>query len=305
METINADSEDRGTRLDIWLNRHMPDMSRNRIQSLIKGGHVRISGQLKKPHYLLLGSESVEIERPDPQPAAIIPEALPLNILHEDEAVIVLNKPPGLVIHPSPGHATGTLVNALLHRYPELSLHDDDTRPGIVHRLDKDTTGVMIVARSAESAEHLVNQFKTRAVHKEYLAIVQGHIEPESGEVETLVGRSPGNRKKMSAHPEHGRQAVTRYETVERFKDASLVRMTIETGRTHQIRVHMTYLGHPVYGDRTYGKAGRKDAAIAVDRQMLHSERLSLTHPITLEPIEFRAPMPDDMRELIQGMREK
>ncbi len=303
MEIIPVEPNDRGIRLDVWMHRRRPALSRNRIQSLIKDGHIRVSGRIRKPHYPLHESDRVEIEIPPPPSDDPVPEDRPLDIRHEDEDIIVVNKPAGLVVHPSPGHITGTLVNALRHRYPEIARLEGGMRPGIVHRLDKDTSGVMVIARSPRAVTHLQNQFKERMTHKEYLAIVRNHVNPESGTVETRVGRSPHNRKKMSAHPDTGRQAVTRYETLERFPDASLLRLVIETGRTHQIRVHMAYLGHPVLGDRTYGKNRRSHVPVPVGRQMLHAERLAFRHPANEKPVEFTVPIPEDMRQLIRALR--
>jgi 23S rRNA pseudouridine1911/1915/1917 synthase len=248
----------------------------------------------------------VGVDIPPPVTPELLPEAIPLDILHEDADIIVVNKPAGLVVHPAAGHASGTLVNALLAHCPDLTGIGGEKRPGIVHRLDRDTTGVMVAAKNEVALRALVNQFRHRQVTKEYLALVWGHLAPPSGRAETLIGRSSRDRKKMSATPSSGRPAVTVYRTLEVFAGTSLLSVAIETGRTHQIRVHMAYLGHPVVGDAPYGRQRRDVLPVPVPaRQMLHAFRLGLKHPRTGKDLTFEAPMPEDMRLLLETLRKE
>jgi 23S rRNA pseudouridine1911/1915/1917 synthase len=249
---------------------------------------------------------------PPPEPVALVPQNIPLNVLFEDADIIVINKPPDLVVHPAAGHATGTLVNALLHHCGDLAGIGGELRPGIVHRLDKDTSGALVVAKTERALRGLVQQFKEGLVQKEYLALVWGCVEPRTGHIETLIGRSAHNRKKMSAQPETGRRALTDYEVLEQFTTAAVLRVRIHTGRTHQIRVHLAHLGHAVIGDVVYGRA-RRDAlpAPAPDaasgpalRQMLHAHQLAFAHPRTGLPLAFTAPVPEDFRTLWRAFRE-
>ena len=242
-------------RLDIWRGSRKPDLSRARWQELIKAGHVRVNGQIKKPHYELREDDLVDFEIPPPQPTELVAQDIPLNILFEDADILVLNKPAGLVVHPAPGHSSGTLVNALLHHCKDLKGIGGEQRPGIVHRLDRDTSGVLVIAKNDLAMAGLSAQFKSREVRKQYAALVWGRPVPERGTIKTLVGRNPHDRKKMSAKPAAGRPAVTHYETIQKFPEASFLRVRIETGRTHQIRVHLAHIGHPVVGDAQYGSA--------------------------------------------------
>ncbi|MBN1267996.1 MAG: RluA family pseudouridine synthase [Kiritimatiellae bacterium] len=298
---LTVESPDSGTRLDIWLARRRPEFSRARWQQLIRSGHVRVGGAARKPNHKLAGTETIEIEIPAPEPVGLAPEAIPLDVLFEDADLIVINKPPGLVVHPAAGHRSGTLVNALLHHCKDLPGIGGEIRPGIVHRLDKDTSGALVVAKTDAAMNSLVAQFKAHAVKKQYLALVWGRPQPPGGAIRTLVGRSVHNRKKMSARPARGREAVTHYRTIEAFKDVSLLSITIETGRTHQIRVHMAHLGHPVVGDRQYGRA--RQQVLPAPRQMLHAERLAFQHPRSGEQVELTAAVPEDMQTLLLALR--
>ena len=287
------------TRLDHWLAARLPDLSRARWQELIKEGHVRVNGQPKKPHYELRENDVVDYEIPPPQPTELVAQDIPLTILFEDSDILVLNKPPGLVVHPAPGHSDGTLVNALLHHCKDLQGIGGEQRPGIVHRLDRDTSGVLVIAKNETAMKRLAAQFKSREVRKQYAALVWGCPAPESGTIRTMIGRNPHDRKKMSAKPTSGRPAVTHYETVRKFPEASFLRIRIETGRTHQIRVHMAHIGHPVIGDTQYGRARKTNRPIHAARQMLHAEQLAFAHPITGKTLEFTAPIPGDMQTLL------
>ena len=265
-----------------------------------------MNGKVEKPGYKVKLGESVTLDLPERKVHDVLPEPIPLSVIYEDPHIIVLNKPPGLVVHPAPGNYTGTLVNALLYHYGSLpslgagAEEDERERAGIVHRLDKDTSGVMVVARTHEALRSLSAQFKNRVVKKRYLALVAGVIKKGSGTIEVGLGRHVKERKKISVHTHKAREAVTGFIVKERFKNATLVEVEIKTGRTHQIRVHMAHIGHPVLGDRVYGgaKAAKLDD-IVIPRQMLHAESLSLLHPETRHPMTFTAPPPGDMAEEI------
>jgi len=303
MKTLLTPPDRAGQRLDVWLAAALPELSRSRLQSLIAAGHVRVGGRTVKPSLKVAAGATVTVEIPPPAETTLLPEAIPLRVLHEDADILVLDKPAGLVVHPAAGHASGTLVNALLAHCPDLAGIGGEKRPGIVHRLDRDTSGVMVVAKNETALRGLAAQFKRRGVAKEYLAIVRGAPRPPAGRIETPIGRSARDRKKMSATPAAGRPAITLYDTVESFGAASLLRVRIETGRTHQIRVHMAYLGHPVIGDALYGRQ-RRDALPAEPppRQMLHAARLEFDHPRTGLRMAFTAPVPEDMREFLSSM---
>jgi len=303
-ETFIVPPESAGQRLDAWLCSCLKDLSRSRIQALIEAGHIRLNDHTVKPGQKLPRNASVSVDIPPPVESTLTPEAIPLDVLFEDADIIVINKPAGLVVHPAAGHASGTLVNALLAHCPDLAGIGGEKRPGIVHRLDRDTTGVMVVAKNAIAMASLVNQFRRRLVTKEYLALVWGTPRPASGRAETLIGRHPRDRKRMSATPASGRPALTLYETAEAFPSTSLLRVKIETGRTHQIRVHMLFLGHPVVGDPQYGR--RQETPLPFPppaRQMLHAERLTLTHPRTGATLTFEAPLPPDMATPLSSLR--
>jgi 23S rRNA pseudouridine1911/1915/1917 synthase len=293
-----------GARLDVWLSRAAPEHSRSCYQQWIRDGAVLLNDAVPKPRALVRPGDRVAVTPPPVQPVALQAEAMPLDVLFEDAAMLVLNKPAGLVVHPAAGHERGTLVNALLHHCEDLTGIGGERRPGIVHRLDKDTSGVMVVAKSEAAMAALTRQFKQRQVRKEYVALVRGRVEPPCGTVETLIGRHPTDRKKMSTRAARGRQAVSHYETVEAFGDeASCLRVRIETGRTHQIRVHMAHLGHAVLGDAVYGRTRQLADGTPVARQLLHAARLSLAHPVSGAPLEFDAPLPADMQAVIQQLR--
>ena len=304
MKTLIVSPDGRGKRLDAWLSEQEPDLSRSRIQSLIRAGSILLNGCPTKPSQKLVREMAVRVDVPPPVSSELVPEDIPLDVLYEDADVVVLNKPAGLVVHPAAGHASGTLVNALLAHCPDLAGIGGEKRPGIVHRLDRDTTGVMVVAKNELAMHGLVSQFRQRQVEKEYLALVWGRLAPTSGRVETPIGRNPHNRKTMSATSGSGRLAITTYQTIELFRDTSLVTVRIETGRTHQIRVHMAFLGHSVVGDPQYGRQRYQVLPISVPtRQMLHAIRLGLNHPRTGERLIIEAPVPDDMRVLLETLR--
>ncbi len=291
--------DQKGIRLDVFLAEHKPDLSRSQWKLLIQGGLVKLNGAPCKPNHALKSGDVVEWTLPEEKPEELLPEEIPLNILYEDEALLVLNKPPGLVVHPAAGNESGTLVNALLFHDPVFESLD---RAGIVHRLDKDTSGVMVVAKTAPAMAELQRQFKARETEKEYLALVWGNP-PARDRIETLIGRHPVHRKKMAVLKAGGRKAISGYETLERFTDAALVRVCIETGRTHQIRVHMAYSGYPIIGDALYGRARKHLLSVRPERQMLHAARLVFNHPVSGKRLSFEAPVSDDMHQLMDKLR--
>ena len=294
-----------GERLDIWLARET-GMSRARIQGLIDSGHVSAAGvALSRARKVTPGLE-LDVEIPPVQTTQLVAQDIPLDVMYEDSDIIVINKPAGLVVHPAAGHASGTLVNALLHHCQDLAGIGGELRPGIVHRLDKDTSGVMVVVKNEAAMAGVVKQFKEGRIHKQYVAIVHGIPVPYRGRLETLIGRSSHDRKKMSARPAEGtgRMSVTRYEVEEALGEFALMRVVIETGRTHQIRVHMAHLGHPVVGDSQYGgRRSRAHLPLEVARQMLHAQVLKFTHPVSGREVEFRSALPADMAGLLDALR--
>lgn len=307
-------SEQGGLRLDLFLTGREMGLSRTQIGRAVDEGQVRVNGRPGRAGRKLKAGDVVEIVLPAARPSGVIPEAIPLKILYEDESLLVVDKPAGMVVHPAAGHSTGTLVNALLHHCRDLSGIGGVLRPGIVHRLDKETSGLMVVAKSDHAHRGLAGQFKNREVKKTYQSLVYGDPKSETGRIESALGRHPTDRKRMSTQSRRGRSALTVWRVRERYRVAALLEVNIETGRTHQIRVHLTELGHPIVGDRVYGGAGRirtvGDPAArarmkALDRQGLHAWRLSFTHPVTGEAMQFLSPLPEDMAGLCAFLREQ
>lgn len=296
-----ADRE--GERLDVFLTRMEPELSRAHIQKLVAAGKAEVSGRVRKSNYKLQAGELVALTIPAAQPVAILPEDIPLDVLYEDADIIVVNKARGMVVHPATGVYSGTLVNALLFHCRDLSGINGEIRPGIVHRLDKDTSGVMVAAKNDAAHLDLAEQIRTKTAHRVYQAIVCGNIREEAGIIKGDIGRHPTDRKKMAIVHEHGKPAVTHFRVLERFGDYTLVECRLETGRTHQIRVHMASIGHPVLGDPKYGP--RKACPFAIRGQALHSLSLSLTHPATRERMTFTAPLPEDMASILKVLRFK
>lgn len=299
------------TRLDIFVASHIESCSRNRAATLIRQGLIRISGSIKKPGYQVKPGDVVHGTIPPPEPLDIHPEAIDLSVIYEDSAIIVVNKPPGLVVHPAPGHAGGTLVNALLHHCPDLAGIGGKIRPGIVHRLDKDTSGVMIVAKHQSAHIHLAAQFKKRTTEKTYLALVAGAFTAATGKIHAPIGRHPTDRKKYSTVTRHPRSAETHWQVSHQYGDITLLKLKIYTGRTHQIRVHCASIGHPLIGDPVYGPrrlSQRVDRGLyqivkQVKRQMLHASRLEVLHPETGKPMRFEAPIHEDMRMILERLQ--
>jgi len=305
---VNVGSADAGRRFDLFLSSVLGDCSRSRAADLIRGGHLTVGGAVRKPGYRLLAGDRVSGSLPAPVPAVYLPEAIPLDILFEDAHIVVLNKPPGMVVHPAPGHASGTLVNALLHHCQDLSGIGGELRPGIVHRLDKDTSGTLVVAKNEAALNHLAAQFKGRTVGKTYLALVRGHVRGDSGEIRLPIGRHQVHRKKMSVRSRRARTAHTEWRVRQRYDGASLLEVSLKTGRTHQIRVHCSAIGHPILGDAVYGGRRQKsgtvldkngDVVSIPERQMLHAWRLEFVHPVTEAEVAFESPVPEDMAQLI------
>ncbi|OGV76705.1 MAG: hypothetical protein A3K19_18080 [Lentisphaerae bacterium RIFOXYB12_FULL_65_16] len=289
-----------GLRIDQHLARVFNDRSRAYLQRLIQAGHVQINGQPCRRAEKLRTNDLIQIHFPAELPQELVAEAMPLDILFEDDDILVLNKPPGLVVHPAKGHATGTLVQGLLsHDQAHFGdLAEDDQRPGIVHRLDKDTSGVMVVAKTEDAWTALKTAFRERTVEKTYLALVVGEFGVVTGEILAPIGRHPVHRMKMAVLKEGGRPAITKYRVLESNGEVSLMQVRIETGRTHQIRVHFSHLQHPVAGDPLYG-GRQRDLRIRADRQMLHAWRLAFPHPRTGIMREYMAPIPDDFRNAL------
>lgn len=306
--TFTASAEDAGARLDQFLAARVANASRSRLKQLIEDGEVTVSGRPVKPSHRLRAGEAVELESPAPLNLTdFAPEDIPLDIVYEDDSIVVVNKPAGLVVHPAAGVPSGTLANALAFNFRLLTTRGGAVRPGIVHRLDRDTSGLIVVAKTDDAHESLSDQFRAREVVKYYVALVHGATKDERGRVEEPVGRDPRNRTRMSV-VRGGRQALTLWRVRQRFTRFTLLDVEIKTGRTHQIRVHLAWMKHPVVGDEVYG-AGRdntirdaraRSAVRSLGRQFLHAERLGLRHPRTGEFLKFRAPLPPELSALLE-----
>lgn len=295
LETVTAEAEDAGTRADVFLAVKL-GVSRNNMQKLLEDGRVKRGEKIIKANYKVRAGEMFVVDIPEPEPIEAVPENIPLDIIYEDDDVVVLNKARGMVVHPAPGNYTGTLVNALLYHCSNLSGINSAIRPGIVHRLDKDTSGIMIVAKNDAAHISLSQQIQSKTAVRTYLAVVRGNIKTDSGTIETQIARDKTDRKKMAVVKEGGRDAITDYEVLERFGKYTLVRCKLRTGRTHQIRVHMEYLGYPLVGDPKYSPM---KTPFGIKGQALHSHTLEFTHPRTGERMKFEAPLPEDMHKII------
>jgi 23S rRNA pseudouridine1911/1915/1917 synthase len=293
-----------GMRLDRWLVSAIPELSRARVQTLIDGGHVRVGGAVRKSAHKLRGGEDVELEIPPSPPEELAPEAIALAIVHEDPAVLVIDKPAGMVVHPGAGVFSGTLAAAALAHAPQIAGVGGPRRPGVVHRLDKGTSGLIVVAKTQAAYLALVSQLAARDVTREYLAIVHGRIAADQGRIDAPIGRDPHHRQRMAVRSDgKGRRAATRFRVRERFAAFSLVECRLETGRTHQIRVHLASRGHPIVGDETYGR-GQPRPPVPLEGVALHAARLAFLHPITHTRMEFTAPLPARMQRLLSHLRE-
>lgn len=309
-------------RIDVYLTHHVENATRTKVQEAIDAGYVLVNGKNVRSSYKIAPGDVIHISLPKPPPPDVVPENIPLEIAYEDNHLLVVNKPAGMVTHPAYAHYTGTLVNALLyHCKNTLSTLNDVTRPGIVHRLDKDTSGLMVIAKTDAVHAQLAKQFSSRTTNREYWAIVWGRFSDgknahlKKGVIEASLGRSKSDRKKIAVS-DTGKEAVTEYQVIEEFDFLSLIRLKLRTGRTHQIRVHLHHIGHPVFGDPTYG--GRRIAwggtdkkkkervhelLTIVDRQALHAKTIGFTHPVTKEKMKFDSQLPDDMQQILSLLR--
>lgn len=302
------DTETEGKRLDTFLSEKVEGYSRTYMQKLIEEEHCKVNGKSAKANLKLRNGDRVEASIPDPIPLAVEPEKIELNIVYEDSHIVVINKPQGMVVHPAHGNYTGTVVNALLEHCGSLSDYNGLTgingvmRPGIVHRIDKDTSGIIVIAKTNEAHLSLSEQFKEHSITRKYVALLEGKLKNDTGTVETLIGRNPRDRKKMAVVSANGKRAVTHYRVIERFDGYTLIEAVLETGRTHQIRVHMSHLGHPVVGDTVYGY---KKQRFQTEGQLLHARVLGFIHPASGEYVEFEAPLPDYFDKILDILRHR
>jgi 23S rRNA pseudouridine1911/1915/1917 synthase len=306
---------DLGSRLDCVVTAHLDGCSRNRVNALIRNGSILVNDCRKKSSYCMKPGDRIMGRIPLPESTTLQAEPIDINILFEDRDIIVVNKKAGMVVHPAPGHMTGTMANALLYHCPDIEGTGNEVRPGIVHRLDKDTSGVIVVAKNSNAHIRLCRQFEQRTIHKEYLALVYGNVRSESGEIELPIGRHPTDRTRMAVvQGDKGRHALTLWRVEKRFAGLTLLAVILKTGRTHQIRVHCASMHHPIVGDVTYSSAKvfrnfKNTPSIlhslqSVGRQMLHAHRMTLEHPVSGETMAFEAPLPDDMSVLLENLQD-
>lgn len=310
-ELLCAEPADKDQRVDVYLTKKLASLSRSQINRLIREGRVKVNGKTAKASHKIDLHDSISIEIPPPRPLGIQPEKVPFTVLYEDEDILVLSKPPGIVVHPAAGHNSGTLVHGLLNHCSDLSGIGGVLRPGIVHRLDKDTSGLMVVAKNDRAHQELARQFKAGEVYKKYVALVYGDFREKSGIIQAPIGRHPTQRKKMSVRSASGREAITIWQVIQSFNGLTFLELTLKTGRTHQIRVHLSSMQHPVVGDPVYGgKQKRADICNinvrniikSVSRQLLHARELGFVHPRTGRFMKFHSPMPPDMQEIIEAL---
>lgn len=300
MEEFYFTASEPGERIDKFLADQLPEMSRSHIQKLVKDGHVTVGQHEIKANYKLNAGDEILVCVPEPEIPDILPEDIPLDILYEDSDILVVNKPKGMVVHPAPGHYSGTLVNAIMYHCREnLSGINGVTRPGIVHRIDMDTTGSLLVCKNDRAHQALAAQLKDHSITRKYHAVVHGNLKEDTGTVNAPIGRHPTDRKKMSTHAPNGRHAVTHYTVLQRFGNFTYIECQLETGRTHQIRVHMSSIGHPILGDQVYGPA---KCPFKLEGQTLHAKTLGIIHPSTGEYMEFDAPLPEYFTELLKKL---
>lgn len=298
---MNVIPERAGLRLDKYITESAgdPAISRTQVQDWIAGGNVLVNGRPAKANYKVAAGDNVTVSVPEPEVAEIRAEAIPLDIVYEDGDVIVVNKPRGMVVHPAPGHVSGTVVNALMHHCTDLSGINGVLRPGIVHRIDKDTSGLLMAAKNDRAHLSLATQLKEHSVTRKYIALVHDNVQHDRGTIDAPIGRDPQDRKMFTVTSKGGKEAVTHFAVLERFGDYTLLEMRLETGRTHQIRVHMKYIGHPLAGDPVYGRSKTVD----LQGQALHAAVLGFVHPASGEYMEFEAPLPDDMQRVLELLR--
>ena len=297
---FTADIEHEDQRIDRYLTEMLPEQSRSFFQKLIRDGFVMVNHIIVKVNYRLKTGDIIEIDIPDAVPTEIVPENIPLDILYEDDDLLIVNKPKGMVVHPAVGHFTGTLVNAIMyHCQGNLSGINGEIRPGIVHRIDKDTTGSLIICKNDEAHRNIAEQIKEHSVTRRYVGVVAGTFSEESGTVEGAIGRHPNDRKRMTINEKNGKPAVTHYRVLQTLKGASFMEFELETGRTHQIRVHMASISHPLLGDTVYGNSKNP---YKLQGQALHARTIGFIHPTTGEYIEVSAPIPEYMTELVRKL---
>lgn len=298
---IELTSEVSDKRIDAWISGKVGEYSRTYIQKLVEDGSITVNGKTVRTNYKLKEGDAVKVVIPAPEKLNVCAENIKLDILYEDNDIVVVNKPRGMVVHPAAGNYSGTLVNALMeHCKGSLSDINGVIRPGIVHRIDKDTSGVLVVAKNNFAHEKLSEKLRDHDIERIYVAVTEGIIREDSGKIDAPVGRHPVERKKMSVNTKNGRRAVTHFKVLERFTDATLVELKLETGRTHQIRVHMSFIGHPLIGDTVYG---RKKQASGIEGQALHARLLGFVHPGTGKYMEFTAEPPEDFKQLVERLR--
>ncbi|TQR26206.1 RluA family pseudouridine synthase [Bacillus safensis] len=296
---IAVSEEQTSERLDKFLSTTEPEWSRTQVQQWVKDGLIEVNGKQVKANYKVQAGDQIKVDIPDPEELDVEAEPMDLDIYYEDADVLVVNKPRGMVVHPAPGHVSGTLVNGLMAHCKDLSGINGVMRPGIVHRIDKDTSGLLMVAKNDMAHESLVNQLVAKTVTRKYTAVVHGIIQHDTGTIDAPIGRDKKDRQSMTVTKENAKQAVTHFDVIERFKDFTVVECRLETGRTHQIRVHMKYIGYPLAGDPKYGPRKTVD----FNGQLLHAGVLGFDHPRTGEYIEFSAPIPADMQDFIDSLR--
>lgn len=304
MKQINFEvlSEDADSRIDRYLAQQMPDQSRSFLQKLIREEQITVNGRPVKANYRLQPEDQVLVIVPDPQLPDILPENIPLDILYEDSDVLVINKPKGMVVHPAAGHYTNTVVNAVMyHCQGNLSGINGVMRPGIVHRIDRDTTGAIVICKNDQAHQSLAQQLKEHSITRSYRAIVWNNLKEDEGTIDRPIGRHPVDRKKMAVNEKNGKTAVTHYRVLERFGRFTYIECRLETGRTHQIRVHMASIGHPLLGDEVYGPSGKQP--FRLQGQCLHAMTLGFLHPSTGEYVEFEAPLPEYFTQLLKNFR--
>lgn len=300
-EQIQLIADEKDIRLDAWLAARLEDCSRTYVQKLIEEGRVLVNGKPVKTNYRLTPGEEISVSIPAPEVLTVEPEKMDLDVVFEDAHIIVINKPKGLVVHPAAGNYTGTLVNGLMDYCGDrLSDINGVIRPGIVHRIDKDTSGLLVVAKSNVAHERLCEKLKTHDIQRTYVALAEGVLREERGRIDAPIGRHPVDRKKMAVNLKNGKHAVTHFEVLERFANATYLELQLETGRTHQIRVHLSYIGHPIIGDEVYGKSKQR---FDIGGQALHARQLKFLHPVTGEEMVFHAPLPQYFQELLQTLR--
>lgn len=299
--TISISAEDKGKRIDIFLSKKL-NLTRSYIQKLIKQGFVRINSNTAKANKILKEKDILSVDIPEQEENRLKPVNIKLDILYEDKDLIIINKPAGLTVHPAPSVKGNTLVNALLHHTKSLSTIGGELRPGIIHRLDKDTSGLLIVAKTNKAHLKLIEDMKERKIVRKYIVLVKGEIRDKKGEIRTFIGRNLKDRKKYSVVTKGGKSAVTKYEAIKILKGYSLLKVELLTGRTHQIRVHMKYIGYPVIGDKVYGISEKNNIICRMNRQALHAYSLSFNHPITKKKMKFVSSIPDDIKCVLKDM---